>query len=89
MQVNKLSPANNFLAQQPVAKANKLSTWGTERAVTVPLMVEACVSAVELSVGSGTGSFRAASVEVAFLAERLCFVNLALSFLEVLIFALR
>ena len=61
-----------------------------ERALTVPLPVEACVSAVELSAGSGSGSFRAASVEVvAFLAERLCFTNLALSFLEVLILARR
>ena len=56
-----------------------------ERAVTVPLWVAACVSVVERSVGSGSGSSRAASVEVAFLAERLCFANLALSFLEVLI----
>ena len=53
-----------------------------ERAVTDFLWVAACVSAVERSVGSGSGSFRAASVEVAFLAERLCFANLALSFLE-------
>ena len=58
-----------------------------ELAVTVPLWVAACVSAVECLVGSGSGSFRAASVEVAFLAERLCFANLALTFLEVLILA--
>ena len=49
-----------------------------ERALTVPLSVEACVSAVELSAGSGSGSFR---------AERLCFANLTLGFLEVLILA--
>ena len=60
-----------------------------ERAVTVPLWVAACVSAVERLVGSGSGSFRAASVEVTFIAERLCFANLALSFLEVLILARR
>ena len=53
-----------------------------ERALTVPISVEAFVSAVELSAGSGYGSFRAA-----FLAERLCFANLTLSFLEVLIFS--
>ena len=41
-----------------------------EWAVTVPLSVEACVSAVELLAGSGSGSFRAASLEVALLAER-------------------
>ena len=58
-----------------------------EQAVTLPLSVDACVLAVELSVGSGSGSFRAASVEVAFLAEHLCFANLTLSFLEVLILA--
>ena len=39
---------------------------------------------MELSAGSGSGSFRAA-----FLAERLCFANLTLSFLEVLILACR
>ena len=47
-----------------------------EPAATVPLSVEACVSAVERSAGSGSGSFR---------AERLCLANLALGFLEVLI----
>ena len=52
--------------------------------MTVPLSVEARVSAVELSVGSGSGSFRAA-----FLAQRLCFANLTLGFLEVLILARR
>ena len=51
-----------------------------ERAATVPLSMEACVSAVELSAGSGSGSFR---------AERLCFANLTLGFLEVLILARR
>ena len=60
-----------------------------ERAVIVPLLVEACISAMELSVGLGSGSFWAASVELAFLAECLCFANLALSFLEVLILARR
>ena len=66
-----------------MAKANKLSIpVSAERAVTVPLSAEACVSAVELSEGLGSGSFRAA-----FLAERLCFANLTLGFLEVLILA--
>ena len=60
-----------------------------ELAVTVPLWLAACVSAVERSVGSGSGSFRAAPVEVAFLAERLCLANLAFTFLEVLILARR
>ena len=55
-----------------------------EQAVTVPLSVEACVSAVELAVGLDSSSFRAA-----FLAERLCFANLTFSFLEVLILARR
>ena len=52
--------------------------------MTVPLSVEACVSAMELSAGSGSGSFRAA-----FLAEHLCFANLTLGFLGVLILARR
>ena len=56
-----------------------------ERAETVSLWVAAGFSGVELSVGWGSGSSRAASVEVAYLAERLCFANLPLSFLEVLI----
>ena len=46
-----------------------------EWAVTVPLWVVAGVSVVERSVGT-LGSSWAASVEVAFLAERLCFANL-------------
>ena len=37
----------------------------------------------------GSGSSWAASVEVAFLAERLCFANLTISFLKVLILAHR
>ena len=78
-----------FLARWPVAKANKLSTCERRAGSDVRLWMAACVSAVERLVGSGSGSFRAASVEVAFLAERLCFANLALSFLEVLILARR
>ena len=59
-----------------------------ERAVTVPLWVMARVSAVESLDCSGSGSSQAASVEVAFFAECLCFANLTLSFLEVLILVL-
>ena len=77
------------MARQSAAKANKLSICERSAGVTVPLWVEAYLSAVELSVGSGSGSFRAASVEVAFLAEHLCFANLTFSFLEVLILARR
>ena len=84
MQVNKLSPANNFWPNSQWQKQTNCVPVSAERAVTVPLSVEACVSAVELSAASGSGSFRAA-----FLAECLCFANLTLSFLEVLILARR
>ena len=45
----------------------------TEQAVTVLLSLMAGVLAVESLVCSGSGSSQAASVEVAFLAARLCF----------------
>ena len=49
--------------------------------MTVPLWMVVGVSVVERSVGLGSGSSQAASLEVAFLAEPLCFANLTLSFL--------
>ena len=70
-----------------MAKANKLSTCERRAGGDCsPLGGGLRLGSGTLG-GFGLWFFLAASVEVAFLAERLCFANVALSFFEVLILA--